>query len=38
VAAVGPAAPELLFDNVYAEEPAGLAAQRAELLDDLEES
>ena len=24
VAAVGPAAPELLFDNVYAEEPAAL--------------
>jgi pyruvate dehydrogenase E1 component alpha subunit len=38
VAAVGPAAPELLFDNVYAEEPAALAAQRAELLDGLGES
>jgi pyruvate dehydrogenase E1 component alpha subunit len=37
VAAVGPAAPELLFDNVYANEPAALAAQRAELLDGLRE-
>jgi pyruvate dehydrogenase E1 component alpha subunit len=36
VAAIGPADPALLFDNVWADEPAGLAAQRAELLDGLE--
>jgi hypothetical protein len=31
VAAAGPAEPALLFDNVYADEPAALTAQRAEL-------
>jgi pyruvate dehydrogenase E1 component alpha subunit len=35
VAAVGPAAPELLLDNVYAEEPTALTAQRAELRQGL---
>ena len=37
VAAVGAAEPALLFDNVYADEPPQLAAQRAELLRDLSE-
>jgi len=31
VADAGPADPVTLFDNVFAEEPPGLAAQRAEL-------
>jgi len=35
VAAAGPAEPSRLFDNVWAEEPPQLAAQRAELLRDL---
>lgn len=35
VAAAGPAAPELLFDNVWATDPPALAAQRAELLAHL---
>lgn len=35
VAAVGPADPALLFDNVWAAEPVGLAAQRAEMLEGL---
>jgi pyruvate dehydrogenase E1 component alpha subunit len=37
VAAVGAAEPALLFDNVYADEPPQLAAQRAELLRHLSE-
>ena len=33
VAAIGPANPALLFDNVWAEDPPGLVAQRAELAE-----
>ena len=35
VAAAGAPSPEMLFDNVWADDPPGLAAQRAELLRDL---
>jgi pyruvate dehydrogenase E1 component alpha subunit len=35
VAAAGPAQPALLFDNVYADEPPQLAAQRAEVVQEL---
>jgi pyruvate dehydrogenase E1 component alpha subunit len=38
VAAAGPPSNDLLFDNVWATDPPGLAAQRAELLAGLEES
>jgi TPP-dependent pyruvate/acetoin dehydrogenase alpha subunit len=35
VATAGAPPPEMLFDNVWADDPPGLAAQRAELLRDL---
>jgi pyruvate dehydrogenase E1 component alpha subunit len=35
VTAAGPADPALLFDNVWANEPAALAGQRAEMLEGL---